>query len=313
MILNELSYTKPAKSIHAAKNAMKRLVMNIKCIGLITKSRVLRTKTDISNLLLFKDYPLAKWRNDKSVDLEARRYFRLVTTKAPYLSESETQKMNELKGYQAFCGDVESEALTIAYLFDFISLSIMFNQTWNRSWINIRVVSINALGDIEENEELVRHVGIIKHVKEHEDWLRNKVFDAIHTGSDILENRENLFGVLEFCDGAIEGISSLGSGDPLAKKILNKLCVLDKYFTKWTSGPFDPSAIGGSVSPDSEATLNKYRDERTFSCTDGTKITFSWHMKVNPGAWRLYFEPIGPRRCIIGYVGPHLRTVKYDS
>jgi hypothetical protein len=54
-----------------------------------------------------------------------------------------------------------------------------------------------------------------------------------------------------------------------------------------------------------------YGAERTFTSLDGTRRVFDWHVKV--GHWRIHFDPdVGPGKLLIGYVGKHLRTKKFN-
>jgi len=77
-------------------------------------------------------------------------------------------------------------------------------------------------------------------------------------------------------------------------------------------GAFAPDQLPFKATVESEPTLQKYHKERTFTCQDGNGITFSWHGRMTPGAWRIYFDPtIGHGMMQIGYIGPKLPTVNY--
>jgi len=93
-------------------------------------------------------------------------------------------------------------------------------------------------------------------------------------------------------------------------RIVSGLFSLNAFCAAWQNGGFAPEAIPCPVSPESEATLQKYPEERTFLCPDGTSRLFNWHAKVS--SWRIYFDPgLGLGRLLVGYVGKHLRTVKF--
>jgi len=67
------------------------------------------------------------------------------------------------------------------------------------------------------------------------------------------------------------------------------------------------------VSPESSMTLEMYGRERTFRCPDGQKRLFSWHLRLTPHAWRIHFYPDEQTKTlIIGYIGHHLPTVRYN-
>ena len=84
MVLNELSL-QTAANIHTARGWMEAFIQSYRCSKLPHRvSRVIRTKSDIFDITLAEDYPLRRWLNDQGVDLEMRRYIRVLTTKAPF-------------------------------------------------------------------------------------------------------------------------------------------------------------------------------------------------------------------------------------
>ncbi|MCI0528399.1 MAG: hypothetical protein L0Y56_13245, partial [Nitrospira sp.] len=66
-------------------------------------------------------------------------------------------------------------------------------------------------------------------------------------------------------------------------------------------------------SPESQATLQQFGRERTFRSPDGEERIFSWHVRLTPGSWRIYFFPEEAGKMIVGYIGPHLPTVSYPT
>lgn len=98
----------------------------------------------------------------------------------------------------------------------------------------------------------------------------------------------------------------------MLRPVAPRLFQLQTYCQEWTEDRFDPKQLPTRASPESQVTLNQYGKERTFRCPDNRERTFSWHLRLTPGAWRLYFIPRKEtRQMIIGYIGPHLPTVKY--
>ena len=93
--------------------------------------------------------------------------------------------------------------------------------------------------------------------------------------------------------------------------IEKKLSDLQEYAASWSIGAFDAGKIASKATPESESTLKQYSQERTFTCPDGQNHVFSWHVRLTPLAWRIYFYPKQTGELIIGYIGPHLRTVRF--
>ncbi len=107
-------------------------------------------------------------------------------------------------------------------------------------------------------------------------------------------------------------MQSLSHGDALLIPIMKKLHELEDFCKGWHEGPFDHNKVVSKVTNESEATLEMFGNERTFQCHDGITRTFRWHIRLTPRAWRLYFYPLPEeRKLIIGYIGPHLRTVDF--
>jgi hypothetical protein len=106
----------------------------------------------------------------------------------------------------------------------------------------------------------------------------------------------------------------LQHGNPLFRQIVKRLFELQAYCSKWHKGAFAPDRLPFKATVESESTLQKYKKERTFICQDRDEITFTWHGRMTPEAWRIYFDPsIGPGMMQIGYIGPKLPTVNYPT
>ena len=132
----------------------------------------------------------------------------------------------------------------------------------------------------------------------------------VDSGSDLWKRREELFPSLQFCETAGEQIQALPSGNPMLRPIMKRLSEFENFCKNWHEGPFDPQEITGRVTLESQVTLERFGQERTFRCPDGNERIFSWHARLTPGAWRVYFYPLEDKRqLIIGYFGSHLQTV----
>ncbi|RZB31661.1 MAG: hypothetical protein SRB2_04630 [Desulfobacteraceae bacterium Eth-SRB2] len=87
MVFNELSIDTPAKDVQEARQWMVGFINTIRSASVAGVNRVLRTHIDVNSTLLTFEYPLARWRNDGDVDLEARRYFRSLISQYPQLDD----------------------------------------------------------------------------------------------------------------------------------------------------------------------------------------------------------------------------------
>src|SRR5262249_55399681 len=99
-------------------------------------------------------------------------------------------------------------------------------------------------------------------------------------------------------------LAGLAGGDPLLAQIYKRIGIIDQYFRSWTGVGFDPSQIATKVSPDSQISLERFKEDRKVLCPDGQWRVFSWHVRITPRAWGLYFEPDpASRKAWIGYIG----------
>ena len=93
--------------------------------------------------------------------------------------------------------------------------------------------------------------------------------------------------------------------------VVQHLLALAFQALDWKHGPFE-AGYPYHCSEESKVTLQqeKFSKLRTFRCADGINRLFSWHSKIHgEPPWRIHFIPDAkPRRVLIGYVGPHLRT-----
>jgi hypothetical protein len=97
----------------------------------------------------------------------------------------------------------------------------------------------------------------------------------------------------------------------MLEHVKDRLRKLQQYAESWTEGSFSSNKLHCSASPESEATLKQYSKERTFLCPDEKKRMFSWHVRL-PLGWRIHFYPEQPRKILIGYIGEHLPTAKFN-
>ena len=129
MILNELSL-QPAPDIHSARERMSGLVSTILASTRLNVSKIVRAQDNVFDLELSLGYPLRRWLNDGDVDVEKQRYFRSLITKAPYwdglpgLEDRLLVSDFRLDGHSA-------SGLGVAYLLDYLALSLLSAPLWN--------------------------------------------------------------------------------------------------------------------------------------------------------------------------------------
>ncbi|NWJ44650.1 MAG: hypothetical protein HXX08_02110 [Chloroflexi bacterium] len=141
--------------------------------------------------------------------------------------------------------------------------------------------------------------------------------DKINNGKDLWDNIHEFFPSLDFCDSVGNALKGLLNGNQLVGSIKKRLLELERVACTRTRGSFDFSQVSGEPRKESESTMNnaEYASKRTFVCPDGQTRTFEWHCSLPQNAWRLHFYPYQTTtesKIIIGYIGPHLPTTKYN-
>jgi hypothetical protein len=315
MVLNELSLHPLATNVHDARERMAVLVQLT--VGATRRGvkGVLRTYSNFNIEELAPNYPVVKWLNDAQVDRESRRFFLTIATKSPFLVDITDKSVLENFGLSDyFFGEKHAIGLGIAFLLDALSVSLRSDPCWFESHLQLRVSQIDDDGDLTDVFEDILHTSTIEHINMHLSWINKRLQvnaqSDVHEGSDIWLHKEEWFPHLYFCEQVREQLVTLSRGHLMLMPILKRLYELEDYCDSWLDGSFDYSKIVSKATPESAVTLEMYSSERTFLCHDDVFRVFSWHLRLTPGAWRLYFYPLPEvHKLIIGYIGSHLSTM----
>jgi len=317
MVLNELSLRSLAADEHVARQRMSDLVLTAMTATKHGVKRVIRTHNNLNAEMLAPDYPVARWRNDNMVDLELRRFFRTLITKYPFLEDISDSNIQDSFGLSEFF-HVEDQAigLGVAYWLDALAVSLRSEEFWCHSGLQLRIMQLDENEEVTEGVGEIPHASSVEHVQEHLVWIKERLRQndsiSVRDGVAIWAHKEDWFPSLYFSEKAREQMQALSSGNLLLMPIVKRLHELEEFCKTWFEGAFDQNKMASKVTNESEATLEMFTAERTFRCHDGIARTFRWHLRLSPGSWRLYFYPlVEERKLIIGYIGPHLRTVRY--
>lgn len=313
MVMNELSHQDPTQNIHTAKNLISILIQTILAATEVGVTRVLRMNESFFENQLAPDYFLQNWLNDNNVDREERLFFLTIATKIPYLQDLEASKITEPAELSEFFYEgKKADGFRYAYWLEAIAVSLLSDSRWDTARIDkIAVQKLNEnSGDLEEDTVSVNHASRPEHLDHHIDWINEHIQDSIQDGNDLWFRRTDLYPSLDFCNSVSKQLRRLYFSNSVFRQVKQRLYELQLFCNNWHEGAFNSERLPTRARPESETTLQQYGAERTLMCPDGIERVFSWHVNLNPGAWRLYFFPLGnERRMIIGYIGPHLRIV----
>lgn len=317
MVLNELSLLSPATDVHVARQRMSDLMQTVVVATTHGVKRTLRTHSNLDSEELAPGYPIARWRNDSSVDRDLQRFFRTLVTKSPFLEDVADPGILQSVGLSDFFhGEDSAIGLGMAYWLEALAISLRSEPRWYDSHLQIRIVQLDEHEEMTDTVEEIAHMSSSEHISEHLDWikerLRNDNLLSVRDGMTIWKHKSDWFPNLYFCEQVEKKMQALPRGNLLLMPIMKRLQELEDFCNVWREGPFDHNMMLSKVTNESEATIETYGNERMFLCHDDTFRMFRWHVRLTPGAWRLYFYPLPEeRKLIIGYIGPHLRTVQF--
>jgi hypothetical protein len=307
MFVNEISFNSPAPDVPGGQKCAKEFVMTIKAATDRGVGRVLRTPEDFLRKPIAPGYDWFTWLQDNRVEREVRQYFRSLVTRSPFLWD-EPNAESEWAEIDCFWHSQKTFGLKAAYVADGLALSMPFRSDWDTISVQCEIQEIVG-DDVTSWNEVIHHASQSSHLGQQKDWIHRRIKKTISEGKELWKCVGEYFPSLLFCPVIEDQMSSLPKHS--LASIMRGLSQLNDYCIDWKSGAFNPSAIECNVSPESPSTLQKFSKEREALCPDKKIRTFSWHVKV--GLWRIYFDPIpGPGKLFVGYVGDHLRTVKFQ-
>lgn len=314
MVFNELSYIFPQKSVNEGRylfeNFLKTYNASIKA-G-IDQSIIVENKFE--GIMLALDYTVEKWRNDSEIDNDLKRIYRRLNDFAEFIHDDLREILQE-KEFSCIAG--RSNGLMIASHLDCISISFLSESVWDNNIINGILHSLLHTGELISEEINVYHTAKEDHIKANNFWLQQKISEEkfnINNGQELWYKKDGLLPSLLFCESTRRQLYKLRKGDKELKQIIKKLLILENYFSKWDGKVFDRNEI--NADPETEITLNSFKEEHTFTAPDGRDITFSWHIRFTGGDYegRIFFEPdFVTKHGIIGHIGGKLPTVSWHN
>lgn len=307
MFVNELSLSQLADDIEEAHKRVRNYVLTMRAATASGVQRTLHLPQEFYAIPIAVGYYWQSWLHDKRVQRELQQYFLSLATKVPFLQDD---PVVEVHWSEIDCVWKARRALGLkaAYIADGLAVSMLSSAEWDSDLLECEIQEVDG-NDIRSTYESIHHASTIRHVDIQRTWIQHRIQSTVGDGMELWERISEFFPSLICCAAVEDQMAELPARS--LPSITRGLIRLNAFCLEWQQGPFDPRRIDCAVSPDSAATLEQYGSERTFPRPDGTNHTFSWHAKV--GRWRIYFDySAGPGHLIIGYVGMHLRTVKYN-
>lgn len=308
MVFNELSLRTPAADIATARKLMSNFINTVRTATTQGVKRVIRTQSDLNNILLAPNYLLIRWRNDHEVQREERSFFRTLISKEFLIDITDRDIENSVTLSEFKHQGEQAIGLGHASLLDALAISVKSELRWNCSRLELEVKRLDENVEIIDEIVEVIHASNSEHVHENSVWIKNRIRTNVTDGLSLWNRKEELFPSLEFCEDVEKQMPSLASGNPMLRQVVKRLSELEDYCKSWKTGAFNYDNLSYKISPESETRLRQFEKELTVKCPDGKRRVFSLHVRMTPGAWRLHFSvESGPGKIIIGYIGPKIQ------
>jgi len=317
IIINELSLAEK-DSLPAAKSMMETWVKTTSYAARKGFSNFKSTETFVGQLYataIGPDYLVSQWINDKDVDHVVRAKFRRIAYKSPLIpieKEEALENQSRSSFYVKHDGQ-EAQGLGAAWLLETASLSLNSSSLWQNSHIELNHEYLHDSGDIQQSMVLVHNFASPEQFDQHLPWLINTFQKSIENGKEFWARRQTLFPNLIFCGDTEAQIKNLGSSKTL-ELLKDKFSILNQALEDNPQPTFDYQWVNSyyalRISPESNTTMKKYGHRRQFHLPQGGKSTFELHLKFGP--IRVHILSEGPSTILVGYIGPHLPTKKFN-
>jgi hypothetical protein len=326
LVLNELSFKKsahepPANDGVGAKKLMFEFISTLSAVKNTLQVERNTRKINITlcsphnlqDIYLAPEYRMARWMNDASVDKEHRLLFITLATKKPHIDENERNTSDEFL-YQG----EPTHALGYAFQYNHLAISLKSDACWDTPSLRLEHNQLTNDGEVLSEQVDVTHASCQEHVLFHKNWLQEFVREnlqlAVFDGTELWKRKEELFPGLLFCESVKHQLQGVLHGQLLLDSIYNRLSELEQFCADWSQGSFDPQKLPSKTTPESTTTLKMFEAEHTFRCPDDQYHIFSWHVRLTPDAWRIYFYVEDDKKSlIIGHIGHKLPNMLYHT
>ncbi len=313
MVFNELSLKTPFESKQDARRQMTKFIDTLRTSTSQGVKRKLCTMNNFDYLQLSTDYQIVQWRNDSEVEREERSFLRTLQDR----NDPPLPDIADLSVETSYLGS-RSIGLEYAVVFEALAISIQSEAQWDCDRLNLTVTKLEEGGELVDDLIDIYHASSRNHILNHTAWITERNRTNIINGSDLWKRRNELIPNLKLCDSTAEQLIALQEGSSMLRSVIRRLFELEDFCRNWQFGAFSPDALPCFATTESQVTLQRFGLERTFICPDGQQRLFSWHVRLTPLAWRIYFIPEEPNspnqsgKMTIGYVGSHLRTARFN-
>lgn len=267
---------------------------------------------------LAPDYYWQNWHdqnknNDDSKDII--RAFRSIVTRQPLFSHDDMAQGVDLVDVKL--DDNQSyDALRAAYWHNAHLVGFPTCTPWNSSPIAVIVESLDVIGGIHRDNNLLVNLCSEEILDTVELSIRNERSAMLRTGKELFSDWQSLFSKLTPCGKVQDQLATWSHQISILSQVKESLSLLDMFAAQWADLKHENYSgqllrdlgLNHDVSGESETISNdpSLRKHREFWLPSGTKKYFENHIKLTMGFRIHFFCEESTRKVYVGYIGPHL-------
>jgi len=312
MILNELSIVMGETTKQDVKNQIS-IFLQV-CHKLIHKKEdeLFYYTKELLVEPLCENYTVHDWLKDTTVERREKDFFRSLINRGKLLES--TQFLQSEMIVRINNKDVATIGCLVAYEWDNYVVSFTSDILWMKEYID-GVYSNIEIDDCDNCDVKILNCSkeeqadrLIIHQKRKESLL-------ISSGSELWDKRQKLFPHLIFCESVRKQLEEARVNLQI-KAVINRIQILEDYFSTY-EGVFDKDKVGHGCRYESDSVQSdeRLKNMRKFVTPYGEEEYFYWHISF-PGNYpgRIHFFPDPVHNIgIVGYIGKHLPTKKYQT
>ena len=310
LIFNELSAHNAAPSCHQARERTTNLIRAVATLARGQATTLVSIKDfAIHQTLLAEDYTLFQWSCDEQIDHDLRDFFLKISTKISFEQDVSDAVKKQFYLSEFHFQQLEAGGLGLAWLLKTTAVSLPSEEYWLRTHIPVHRKWLENTGTEREKDVRVLNLSEMTHVPVVFDELTGKAQGVLRDEPvKLAERKADCFPHLTFGLDVDSQIAKLSV--EILRVAIAKLIVLDGAVRNWRREMTEEPALP-RVNPESEATMQRYGNEREFRSVSGEKRSFRLHAMVGNGH-RIHFRIDKQNKSLeIGYIGEHLPTVTF--
>lgn len=267
--------------------------------------------------LIADDYGFQEWVDDQTQDRELRQLGWTLSVQSPVgkglLAAREDNDEFERSEYLTD-DDRGCLALGVALAWDGIAISLPSEDLWRQPGVAIRQHLYDAdLDSYAVIRHRVRNASLPAHVAGvSEDW-RRCASAGLTRADELIANWATLFPNLDRCEEYAHKTLPALNDRVVLRALVGRLLGLDRACKVWTGTAPEYPCRARPESPQTMA-RDELKRQRRATCPRRGEDYFVMHCNIQPPGYRVYWlENTEDHRLCIGYVGPHLETVRHKA